>query len=77
MLCKEYMRRSDFYRAYTKELIIIIIIILIILIQVDRQSESAILWIILHSGQEPVPAEKRARRGREPQTLVGGEGQVK
>ena len=47
MLCIEYMRRSDFYRAYTKELIIIIIIIiiLIILIQVDRQSESAILWI--------------------------------
>ena len=33
-------------RVYGKELIIIIIIIIIILIQVDRQSESAILWII-------------------------------
>ena len=36
----EYMRRSDVYRAYAKELIIILI-----WIQVDRQSESAILWI--------------------------------
>ena len=38
----EHMRRSDFYRAYAKELIIIY---LFILIQVDRQSQSAILWI--------------------------------
>ena len=41
--------------AYAKKLINY----LIILIQVDRQSESAILWIIKHSGQAP--------RGREPQ----------
>ena len=39
----EHMRRSDLYRAYAKELIIYLN--LIILIQVDRQSESAILWI--------------------------------
>ena len=40
------MRRSGVYRAYAKELIIYYLNYLN-LIQVDRQSESAILWIIL------------------------------
>ena len=39
----EYMRRNRVYRVYAKELIIIYLN----LIQVDRQSQSAILWILI------------------------------
>ena len=65
------MRRSFFYRAYTKELINYYLN-LIILIQVDRQSESAILWINLTLGASPSPSPTgqragQAPRGREPQ----------
>ena len=43
------MRSNWVYRAYAKELINYLNLIILInyLIQVDRQSESAILWIIL------------------------------
>ena len=48
------------------------LLIIIYLFQLRPAEPSAILWIIKHSGQEPVEAEKRARRGREPQHMASG-----
>ena len=64
----EHMRRSDVYRAYAKELIIILILLLFIiyLFNSGRPAERICDSLDLTSGQEPVAAEKRARRGREP-----------
>ena len=68
------MRRNYFYRAYAKELINYLNLIILInyLIQVDRQSESAILWITLEykyrekSPPPPTTPKKKNTRGSLP-----------